>query len=534
MSDEMTPAETTPRSADNSKIAKAAAGIGAFALAGFALAGLLTKMILARLLGTEATANALNYVTGLTQDVFRTWEKLIRPVFLPVLAGERERVGAAGAWRFASSFINVQVIVLAALTIVFAIFAPQIVGTFTRFGPEEATLAARFLPVLAPSMLFLALAVTFYLLLNSYKRFHLAAFGDNLFVKLLPLAALVGLFHFIGVWAIIVGIVLGALGKLVLYVWGLRRELAHWRPHLDLLSPAMKKAMWLITPLSVGSLAAFLRNRVQDLFLTHVHAGKAVTMVGYAKNAVDIPVQVLPAALSIAIFPFISEYFVKKRHEEMFDVLGKGARIIFLAFLPLTVALTVLARPAVDVLFGGGKFTPSDVDLTAQALQFYAAGCVFFGLEILLLQFFYAAADTVTPTWTGILTSAVQILVLWLAVSTMQATSFTFAYSLSKTLKVLILLVLMVRVYPHAHLWVSMGKRTGLALGKIALVSAVMGAVVYFLGEALVPGRSLRGLVNLAVVSGSGGIVFLGGVHLLGVEEWQQALGWVKGKLVKR
>jgi hypothetical protein len=28
--------------------------------------------------------------------------------------------------------------------------------------------------------------------------------------------------------------------------------------------------------------------------------------------------------------------------------------------------------------------------------------------------------------------------------------------------------------------------------------------------------------------------VFAAGVHLLGVEEWRQGLGWIKGKLAKR
>ena len=526
-------------SADSRKIVRATAGIGVLTAAGF-LTGFVTKMILSRLLGTLPTNNAYNYVYRLTQDIFRSWEKLIRPTFLPALARERERTGEADAWQFTNSIVNVQAVLLALVTVALIFFSRHIVANFTNFKGESVTLASGFLVFLAPSLFFLSLAVTGYMLLNSYKRFQLAAFGDHVFVKLIPFAALVLLYATMGIRALILGIVLGGAGKLALYMWGLRDKLRHYRPQLTLRSPAMATLGLLMLPLTVGVAVSFLRNRVEDTFLTEVLAGRAMTIVTYARAPVDIPVQLFPVAMAIAIFPFISDYFAGRRHKELFAILGKGVRIIVLAFLPLTVGLVILAHPVVDVAFGGGKFTPEDVLLTARTLQFYALGYVFFALEILLLQFFYAAHDTWTPTATGIVTSTVQLLILsyLIALKGDNVTAFTAAYSASKALKVLVLVVLLVRVYPHAALWLPMLKRTGRTLVKVAVTTAVMGVVVYVLTTSLrgvLPtSKTVTGLIHLVVTVGAGGLVFVAGVHLFAVEEWRQGLDWIKGKLKRR
>ncbi|HUU43597.1 MAG TPA: hypothetical protein VMX57_07450, partial [Planctomycetota bacterium] len=135
-------------------------------------------------------------------------------------------------------------------------------------------------------------------------------------------------------------------------------------------------------------------------------------------------------------------------------------------------------------------------------------------------------------------TSVAQIVILYLVVDSLQIISFTLAFSVSKTLKVLILLVLLVRVYPYRSLWVPMLRRTGRAVLKITLAAAVMGVVVYLLSGLLASrlptDRTVTGILHLFITVGTGGIVFIVGVHLLGVEEWRQALDWLKGRLGRR
>ena len=165
MSDEMTPATPTEASADNTEMAKATVGISVLTAAGFAT-GFITKMILSRLLGTLPTNNAYNYVYRLTQDIFRSWEKLIRPTLLPTLARERQRSGEEDAWQFTNSIINLQATLLIVITVVLMVFSPQIVAHFTNFKGESVALATRLLVYLAPSLLFQSRSVAGVLRLN--------------------------------------------------------------------------------------------------------------------------------------------------------------------------------------------------------------------------------------------------------------------------------------------------------------------------------------------------------------------------------
>jgi hypothetical protein len=58
-----------------------------------------------------------------------------------------------------------------------------------------------------------------------------------------------------------------------------------------------------------------------------------------------------------------------------------------------------------------------------------------------------------------------------------------------------------------------------------------MGVCVWGLTFAAPAGRGLRGMLGLVALAGVGAGIFAAGVHLLGVEEWHDALGWVKRKL---
>jgi len=557
MTDEMTePPRAEENAADTRKMARATAGMSILTMAGFAT-GFVIKIILARLFGTQTTANTYNYVYRLTQDIFRTWDKLIRPTFLPVLSKERERVGEDDAWHFTNTIVTLQAVMLVVITLFLMVFSHQIVNVLTSFVPSDASVAGHYLMWIGPSVFFLGMAVTGYMLLNSYKRFQLAALGDHVFVKLVPCVSLIVTYGGLKIYetvsgspvegmattalyALIAGIVLGAAAKLTLYVWGLRRHLRHLRLKLSLRSPAMRTLGILMLPLAAGVLVSFFRNRGEDVLLSAVLNGRAMTIVTYARAPVDIPVQLFPVALSIAIFPFLSDYFARKQHEQLFAILGKALRIILLVFLPLTLGMMLLSHALVDVVFGGGKFAPDDVRLTADALQWYAVGYVAFALEIVLLQFFYAAHQTFRPTYIGVATSLLQLLVLSQLIITDggDVGAFTLAFSVSKAIKVMVLLGILALVYPHLKLWTPMLKRTGAALMKISLVTAVMGVVVYFLSaslsERLPTDRTVTGVLHLLITVGTGAVIFVAGVHVTGLEEWRQALDWVKGKLRRR
>jgi putative peptidoglycan lipid II flippase len=81
--------------------------------------------------------------------------------------------------------------------------------------------------------------------------------------------------------------------------------------------------------------------------------------------------------------------------------LAASLRGILLMAIPASVGLILLRGPLVAFLFERGKFDETDVQLTAWALLWYAAGLAGHSAMEILTRAFYAQHDTKTPVLIG-------------------------------------------------------------------------------------------------------------------------------------
>ena len=106
-----------PESKSADRIVKGSASIGGIAFLTY-VAAFLWKPVIAAFLGAGVTADAFNLAVLLVNRIYKAWEKLIWPSFLPTLSSEKTEHGEAGGWRFASSLISLQFLLLAGLATV--------------------------------------------------------------------------------------------------------------------------------------------------------------------------------------------------------------------------------------------------------------------------------------------------------------------------------------------------------------------------------------------------------------------------------
>ena len=64
----------------------------------------------------------------------------------------------------------------------------------------------------------------------------------------------------------------------------------------------------------------------------------------------------------------------------------------------------------VTIIYGRGAFSSDAIHLTAQALQFYSIGFLFEGIRELIAKTFYAFGNTKTPTYYGVLSVVLNII----------------------------------------------------------------------------------------------------------------------------
>ncbi len=521
-------------SSEARKVAKAASVVGAFTIIVF-LTAFVWRWLSAPYLGSTPVGNAFNWAYPLIIGIFWLWEKFLRPTVIPVYMQEREERGEDSAWRFVSSLFNLQIVLLAVLTVVGIMLVPRIVNIFgPGFDEEHRTLAGSMLRWLFVALPFLALSVMGYLMLNAGKRFALAASGD----WVLKVAMAVGLVALYGWWgwrALVVAVLVGGLVKFLMYLFGLRGELRHYRCILDLKSQAMKRFYALIVPLSVGAIYSYVRDLIELRFRSAVLEGRATSLVVYGRMPVDVAIQVLMRSLGIALFPFICEAAARKKDEELFRSFFTICRGIFLVFLPLTVALIVMRTPMIRTLLEWKNFTPSDTELTSQVVFYYAFACIPLALEIIILQYFFARQNTLIPTIVGLGSSTLRLAFIWLLIPRLGVGAFTLAVVLEKTLKVLILVPLLKLVFPGKHDWWAQIARLLNGLVRVGAATAAMTLVLlgfdYVLTAHLNLAGKVQGFIYLGILVSGGSATYLVMVILLRVEEAKLIFDWVMKKV---
>jgi putative peptidoglycan lipid II flippase len=435
------------------------------------------------------------------------------------------RVAERDGWRLFSIVGTVLLVLLGVATIAGVLVAPSLVSLMAPgFSGEQRALTIRLTRLVMPALLLLGLSTLTMATLHAQKRFNLPALGEASF-RAGPLILLVTVG---GIQATAVGVVLGALGKLVIETLGLRRHLRHMRPSLDLSFPPVRTVGRLAAPLLAGLFfSLFIGPLVENAFATQVGIG-GVSALAYARKIVETLAAILPYTLGLVLLPFSAEMAAGRDDQALAQTLSGAVRGLTLLFLPATVGLLLLREPFVVLLFERGAFTAASSQLTAGALLFYALALLPFALEVIVVQFYFARQDTLTPVVADVVTFVLNVALIPLLMPLIGLGGIALAAAIAKAVKVLALLFLFGRKVLTFRL-ASLGPFAA-QMGVASLVAA--GALLAL--ASLVPGQEVDGLLALIAYLASAGVVggsaFMIAAYLLKVDEirdlWQRGRAW--------
>ena len=114
--------------------------------------------------------------------------------------------------------------------------------------------------------------------------------------------------------------------------------------------------------------------------------------------------------MATAIFPTLSADAIENK-DKFAAGLRRGIRVTLWEGLPASLGLLLVARPAVQLLFERGNFTPADTLWVTRSVQMYALGIWAFSLNQILSRAFYAMHDTKTPLLMAVLTLLINLIV---------------------------------------------------------------------------------------------------------------------------
>ena len=491
--------------------------------------GFAEKLLLAYLFGTGIEVDAYLVAYSLPFSAFVVLREVVRASFVPTLM-RTWRESQPEGWRLFSTIGTLLLLIMTGATVAGVLAAPPLVSLMAPgFTGEQRALAVRLTRLVMLALLPLGLSTLTMATLHTLKRFNLPALGEASF-RAGPLILLAGVG---GIQATAVGVVLGALGKLVIEALGLRKHLRQVRLTLDLSFPPVRTVGRLAAPLLAGLFfSLFIGPLVENAFASSVGVG-GVSALAYARKIVETLAAILPYTLGLVLLPFSAEMAAGRDQRALAGTLAGAVRALTLIFLPVAVGLMVLRQPFVQLLFERGAFTAASTQLTAGALLFYSFAMLPFALEVIVVQFHFARQDTLTPVITDVVTFALNVGLIPPLMAAFGLGGIALAAAIAKTVKVLALLLLFQRKVPTFRLSSLARFAAQMALASLAAAAALVG--FQFLAPNPEAGDLLALGAYLAGAGSAGGGAFVAAAYLLRVHEirdlWQRGRTWFRARL---
>jgi putative peptidoglycan lipid II flippase len=399
--------------------------------------------------------------------------------FVTILNRYRERGEEDEGERLLFTVLNLMVLVLAAASILLMFLAvPFIRWTNPGFPAAQVVLAAHMTRILLPAQIFLFAGSVLGATLLVRKQFLYQAATPILY-NIFIIVCGVLLHRKLGVSSLAIGATAGFLfGSLGINAWGAAREHIRFRWTIDLHHPGLRMWLFMTLPLMFGFTLPFLDQYFAGFYASH-GAGD-ITRLANAKQLFSAPMAMLAQAAGVASMPFFAQLWAKdERFKFATGVADSVSRVVALSLLA-TSLMIALSQSAVGLIFGGGRFTPGDVNLTAWFFAFYALSLFAWSAQAIYARAFYAAGITWLPMLASTIILFVAFPLYGLGYKMWGAAGLALASDAGIILQAVTLALLL-----HKRRMVSLASLDYAEMGRCLLASCAGGAAAWFVAFAL-------------------------------------------------
>jgi putative peptidoglycan lipid II flippase len=390
-----------------------AAGIVSAATSLSRLLGLVREQVFAALLGASPLTDAFVVafrIPNLLRDLFA--EGALSAAFVPTFTDYLTNRPRGEAFRLANRVITILSLLLGTLVLVAMLWpGPLVRGLAPGFGADERALTVLMTRVMLPVLPLVSLAAVCMGMLNAQGKFGTPALAPAMFnlvaIGAGAVLALLGLpeRQVVVGWA--AGMLLGAVGQLLLQVPSLWRTGFRPRPSVSFSDPGVRRVGRLMAPATIGLAATQVNIMVATMFASHEPG--ANTWLAYAFRLLFLPIGVFGVAIGTAATAGLARKAAEGDLDGLRDTLRQALRLVAFLTVPSTVGLIVLARPIIRLLFQHGRFTPADTDATAAALVCYSLGLFAYSAVKALAPAFYALDRPRVPVVASLSAVAVNL-----------------------------------------------------------------------------------------------------------------------------
>ncbi len=491
--------------------------------------GLVRDIVITATFGRTASTDAYVLARTLPQIVYDLLVgTVITAAFVPVFV-QVGRDDERQLWRLVSTILSLATLALVAITAVLGIFAEPLVGLlgsgFTE--PGQRGLATSLLRIALVSVVFQGVTGIFTSVLYARNRFTITAFATAIYnVGIIAGVLLLG--ATLGVTALALGLVIGAVAQCLLQASGLRDFWRAFRPVVDLRDPALRRILVLGGTVATGMLVSIAGQLIDRNLASRLPEGSLSSMQ-YATTVVQFPLGIVGLAVSFAVLPTLARFSDGSPESAAGyrDALVFGMKLLLLLMLPALAGLLVLAHPIIAVLFERRAFTPEDTAGTAAVFMAYVPQLPLTAIDYLLINAFYARQNARTPVVVGAVCVLVYLVVALGLIGPLGVVGLALANAVQNSAHAVILLVLLRRALPDLRLAHALGPFLVRVVPAAVAMGGVLALVWPFLSRA-------GGLVGLCAAIAIGGVVYAALIHAFGVQESRAVVRLARARLASR
>jgi putative peptidoglycan lipid II flippase len=496
--------------------------------------GLLRLITLAYALGGQRLADAFNLANNTPNIVHDlVLGGVLGATFIPVFIDNLVRKARKDAVQSISAVLTLAALILIGATLLFEIFAPQIIDLYTlgATSPIEHHVAVELLRLFAPQLLFYGAISLMSAVLATQDRFALVGFvavlnnvlGIIIFLifanithahsgdLLARVNADSGLLYLLGI-----GMTAGVAVQALALVVPTRRLRMGLRPVLSLKDGAVQR----IVSLSGWTFGFVIANQLAVFIVLalafHVGHG-AVSAYTYAYTFFQLPFGVVAVSIINVASPDFARSHAAGKQREMGERLGVAAKQMLALILPATAGYLVLAKPIVALLLQHGAEHAAQASDAASVLAMFALGLPGFCLFFLVVRVLQAAQDTRMAFVLYVVENGANIVFALALYQRLGAKGLALSFSIAYTIGALCGLALL-----RERLGTIGGRPIARAAFRSAILSAVMLVVVAFVSALVGTGAGPIGWIKLLFTIAIGLVVYIGGAGTLGaLSPWQ-------------
>lgn len=453
--------------------------------------------------------------------------------FIPMLSESYIKNGKEDMYKFANTVINMLVI---ASFIIFGIsyfFSPQIVKLIVpKFSGEAYAVTLRLTKLSMLNIIFMCISGGFIAILQTLEEFTAPALV-GIMVSLPIIIYILSGARF-GIVGLTMATIIGYGMQTIIQLPWLFKNKYIPKLRVNIKDKRIKKMLLLIAPIFIGIGFNQLNIIINNVMASGLQEG-SISALSYANLVNGIIYSIFASAIVTVIYPKLSKEAKDTDFTEFKKHTNQAVTSISLIMIPTSFGLMILRSTIISILFKHGAFGGNAVNMTSNALLFYAIGMMVYGIRDVYNKAFYALQDTKTPILIGILGVGLNILcsvtlVPYIGIKALALGSSAADFACS---------ILMVG-FLSKKIGCRNEKRLVVNLAKILYASMVMSLCVFFTNsyfEARFTGFK-GNLLNLFISVIIGVIVYTTSIWSLNIHEFNRVkelfLGKFKTLIIKK